>query len=169
MVLEVTGMGQVRFGPGFSFLLPREIDRSHRRRGGNVGIRRGLPDFQARWGRGGNSRFEFSPLSTAPHFHSPGSEAPNHRWASFLSAGTRCPRRNFIDELELRNTRPLDPDLLALFLDAKYVEVREGDRLRPGPSTWSSAWAATAKSAFWPVCSASDARTSRSGRTSCAL
>src|SRR5579871_3314519 len=34
--------------------------------------------------------------------------------------------RNFIDELELRNTRPLDPDLLALFLDAKYVEVREG-------------------------------------------
>ncbi len=40
--------------------------------------------------------------------------------------------RNFIDELELRNTRPLDPDLLALFLDAKYVEVREGDRLRPG-------------------------------------
>ncbi len=40
--------------------------------------------------------------------------------------------RNFIDELELRNTRPLDPDLFALFLDAKYVEVREGDRLRPG-------------------------------------
>lgn len=40
--------------------------------------------------------------------------------------------RNFIEELELRNTRPLDPDLLALFLDAKYVEVREGDRLRPG-------------------------------------
>ena len=39
---------------------------------------------------------------------------------------------NFIEELELRNTRPLDPDLLALFLDAKYVEVREGDRLRPG-------------------------------------
>jgi transposase-like protein len=39
---------------------------------------------------------------------------------------------NFIEELELRNTRPLDPDLFALFLDAKYVEVREGDRLRPG-------------------------------------
>ena len=38
----------------------------------------------------------------------------------------------FIEDLELRNTRPLDPDLLALFLDAKYVEVREGDRLRPG-------------------------------------
>jgi putative transposase len=39
--------------------------------------------------------------------------------------------KHFISEFELRNSRPLDPDLLALFLDAKYVEVREGDRLRP--------------------------------------
>lgn len=39
---------------------------------------------------------------------------------------------NFIEELELQNSRPLDPDLLTLFLDAKFVEVREGDRLRPG-------------------------------------
>jgi transposase-like protein len=30
----------------------------------------------------------------------------------------------FIEELELRNTRPLDPDLLALFFDGKYVEIR---------------------------------------------
>jgi putative transposase len=37
----------------------------------------------------------------------------------------------FIEELDLRNTRPLDPDLLALFLDGKYVEVKEGDRLKP--------------------------------------
>jgi len=37
----------------------------------------------------------------------------------------------FIQELELRNTRPLDIDLLALFIDAKYVELRDGDRLRP--------------------------------------
>jgi len=37
----------------------------------------------------------------------------------------------FIEELELRNTRPLDPDLLALFFDGKYVEVRDGDRLKP--------------------------------------
>lgn len=36
-----------------------------------------------------------------------------------------------IDELELGNSRPLDTDLLALFVDAKYVELREGDRLRP--------------------------------------
>src|SRR6201997_5424617 len=37
----------------------------------------------------------------------------------------------FIEELELRNTRPLDPDLLALFFDGKYVEIRDGDRLKP--------------------------------------
>jgi transposase-like protein len=37
----------------------------------------------------------------------------------------------FIQELELRNTRPLDTDLLALFIDAKYVELRDADRLRP--------------------------------------
>ena len=36
-----------------------------------------------------------------------------------------------IEGLELRNSRPLDPDLLALFLDGKYVEFRDGDRLRP--------------------------------------
>jgi len=36
-----------------------------------------------------------------------------------------------IEELDLRNTRPLDPDLLARFLDGKYVEFRDGDRLRP--------------------------------------
>lgn len=35
-----------------------------------------------------------------------------------------------IEELELRNTRPIDPDLQAEFLDAKYVEFRDGDRLR---------------------------------------
>ena len=37
----------------------------------------------------------------------------------------------FIEELDLRNTRPLDSDLLALFFDGKYVEVKEGDRLKP--------------------------------------
>ena len=39
--------------------------------------------------------------------------------------------QEFLEELQLRNNRPLDPDLLALFLDAKYVEVKEADRLRP--------------------------------------
>ena len=38
---------------------------------------------------------------------------------------------SLIEELELRNSRPLDPDLLALFLDGKYIEFRDGDRLRP--------------------------------------
>jgi len=36
-----------------------------------------------------------------------------------------------IDELELRNSRPLDPDWLAVFVDGKYIELREGDKLRP--------------------------------------
>src|SRR6185369_15712195 len=35
-----------------------------------------------------------------------------------------------IEELELRNSRPVDPDLLALFMDGKYVELRDGDKLR---------------------------------------
>src|SRR5215468_223336 len=36
-----------------------------------------------------------------------------------------------IEELDLRNRRPLDPDRLVLFLDGKYVEFRDQDRLRP--------------------------------------
>ena len=35
-----------------------------------------------------------------------------------------------IEEVELRNSRPVDPDLLALFFDGKFVEIKEGDRLR---------------------------------------
>ncbi|HEX2715999.1 MAG TPA: IS256 family transposase [Candidatus Acidoferrales bacterium] len=38
---------------------------------------------------------------------------------------------NLIEELELHNSRPLDPDLLAVFVDGKYVELRDGDKLRP--------------------------------------
>jgi len=37
---------------------------------------------------------------------------------------------SLIEELELRNSRPIDPDLLALFFDGKYVEIKDGDRLR---------------------------------------
>jgi transposase-like protein len=36
-----------------------------------------------------------------------------------------------VEELELVNSRPVDPDLLAIFLDGKYVEVKDTDRLRP--------------------------------------
>ncbi|MFQ5788939.1 MAG: transposase [Acidobacteriota bacterium] len=36
-----------------------------------------------------------------------------------------------VEKLELVNSRPVDPDLLAIFLDGKYVEVKDGDRLRP--------------------------------------
>lgn len=38
---------------------------------------------------------------------------------------------SFVEELDLRNSRPIDPDLLVLFLDGKYVEFREAERLRP--------------------------------------
>lgn len=37
---------------------------------------------------------------------------------------------DLIEELNLRNSRPLDPDMLAVFVDGKYVELREGDKLR---------------------------------------
>jgi putative transposase len=36
----------------------------------------------------------------------------------------------FVEELDLVNSRPIDPDLLAVFLDGKYVEVKEDERLR---------------------------------------
>lgn len=35
-----------------------------------------------------------------------------------------------IEELELRNSRPIHPDMLAMFLDGKYIELRDGDKLR---------------------------------------
>src|SRR5437764_7815557 len=34
-----------------------------------------------------------------------------------------------IEELELRNSRPLDPDMLAVFVDGKNVELHDGDKL----------------------------------------
>ena len=37
----------------------------------------------------------------------------------------------FVEELQLRNSRSIDPDMLAVFVDGKYVEWREGDKLRP--------------------------------------
>lgn len=39
---------------------------------------------------------------------------------------------DFIEELHLRNTRPIEPDLLAVFIDGKYIEVRDDDRIRSG-------------------------------------
>jgi transposase-like protein len=38
--------------------------------------------------------------------------------------------QEFIEEIELRNTSPIDPDMLGVFIDGKYIEVKEGDRLR---------------------------------------
>jgi putative transposase len=37
---------------------------------------------------------------------------------------------SLIEEIDLHNSGPVDPDLLALFIDGKYVELREGDKLR---------------------------------------
>lgn len=36
-----------------------------------------------------------------------------------------------IEDFRLRNSAPLSPDLLALFVDGKYVEIRDGDQIRP--------------------------------------
>ena len=43
-----------------------------------------------------------------------------------------------IEELELRNSRPLDPDMLAVFIDGKYVELRDAINCAPPVSTWLS-------------------------------
>jgi putative transposase len=39
--------------------------------------------------------------------------------------------QGLIQEFDLRNTRPIDPDQIAIFFDGKYVEIRDGERLRP--------------------------------------
>ncbi len=36
-----------------------------------------------------------------------------------------------VEEMELRNSRPIEPDMLAIFVDGKYVEIRDSDRIRP--------------------------------------
>jgi transposase-like protein len=36
-----------------------------------------------------------------------------------------------IEELNLHNSRPIHPDVLALFVDAKYIELRDGDNRHP--------------------------------------
>lgn len=38
---------------------------------------------------------------------------------------------SLVEELQLRNSRPIHPDLLALMFDGKYVEIKDGDQLRP--------------------------------------
>lgn len=37
----------------------------------------------------------------------------------------------FVEAIKLKNTAPVPLELLALYVDAKYVEVRDGDRIRP--------------------------------------
>ena len=68
-----------------------------------------------------------------------------------------------IEELELRNSRPLDPDMLAVFVDAKYIELREGDKLRSA----SSAYVAMEKNKSWPVSRDPAVKISRTGNSFC--
>ncbi len=37
----------------------------------------------------------------------------------------------FTEIIALKNTAAIDPDMIALFLDAKFVEIRDDDRIRP--------------------------------------
>jgi transposase-like protein len=37
---------------------------------------------------------------------------------------------SLIEELDLCNSRPIDPDMIAVFIDGKYIELRESDKLR---------------------------------------
>jgi mutator family transposase len=73
-----------------------------------------------------------------------------------------------IEALELRNSRSLDPDLLALFLDGKYVEFRDGDRLRPACIYVVVGLRRDAKSKSSPACRAPAAKISKTGKPSCA-
>jgi transposase-like protein len=66
------------------------------------------------------------------------SRSVNAAKAALQSLGLSCPEteldqvaQGLIEELDLKNTRPIDPDMLALFIDGKYVELRQGERLRP--------------------------------------
>ena len=45
-----------------------------------------------------------------------------------------------IEELELRNSRPIHPDMLAVFLDGKYIELRDGISYVPHVFTPSLVW-----------------------------
>ena len=95
---------------------------------------------------------DFRPATLPPLYQRGYSEETQSLWLSLLASGRSlnavkdalqkmglsCSQpeldrvaTDLIEELELRNSRPLDPDLLALFLDGKYVEFRDGDRLHP--------------------------------------
>ncbi len=39
--------------------------------------------------------------------------------------------KEFSEIITLKNTASIDPDLIALFIDAKVIEIREDDRIRP--------------------------------------
>jgi transposase-like protein len=74
-----------------------------------------------------------------------------------------------IEELELRNSRPIHPDMLALFLDGNMSNcVRETSYVRSA-FTSSSAWAVTVKSKSSPVWHDLVVKISRIGSQFCAV
>jgi putative transposase len=71
-----------------------------------------------------------------------------------------------IDELELHNSRVLDTDLLALFVDGKYVELRDGDRLRPACIYLTIGLGRDGRKRVLSASSGPDGKTSRTGKPS---
>jgi transposase-like protein len=95
---------------------------------------------------------QFRPTLLPPLYHRGYSDEVHHLVLALLSAarsvnaaktalknlGLACSEdeldavaKEFIEEFDLRNSRPLEPDLIALFVDAKYVEFKDGERIRP--------------------------------------
>lgn len=76
---------------------------------------------------------------------------------------------SLVDEPELRNSRPLHADMLAVFVDGRYVEMREGDKLRTACIYVVSVWPATAGNPYSAVSSNPPGRISTTGNSSCAI
>jgi len=75
---------------------------------------------------------------------------------------------DLMEELELRNTRPLDPDLLLFSSMASMSSFATAIVCVPLASMSSSAYAAMAKSKSSPACPAPAAKISKTGKPSCA-
>ena len=80
-----------------------------------------------------------------------------------FSTGLEVITNGLIEELDLRNSRTLDPDLLAMYVDGKYVEFREGDRLRPACIYVVIGLKRDEKNKSLPVCRAPAGKISRIG------
>lgn len=73
-----------------------------------------------------------------------------------------------IEELELRNNRPIHPDMLALFVDGKYIELLEGDKLRSACIYIVVGLGCDGKNKSWRVSQDQVVKISKIGSWSCA-